>query len=154
MRYILGILFSFSIVANVNAEPLGRLFSSPEQRDALNYMRKAQKELIDEVPTSSPAILPKLPKSAIKKQRKPLPKSIAVQGFVKRSDGKSTIWVNGNAMQEGDSRGGVAVGRLKPDDSVRVPIKIKANGQRLGLRVGQAYESEHRRVREFSSIAK
>ena len=60
------------------AEPLGRLFFTPAQRNTLD----AGKQL-DRPKTDGPTVRG--------------PRSLTVNGIVTRSDGESTVWVNGGA---------------------------------------------------------
>jgi hypothetical protein len=67
--------------ARAGAESLGRLFHSAAERNALDAMRKAK-------------LQPQKPAAP----RPPEPQSAQLDGYVARSDGKSTIWVNGSAV--------------------------------------------------------
>lgn len=140
---IMILLLDFSIATS--AEPLGRLFSSANERETLNYVRKTKKEMVP-TPITKAKISAPAPKKVIV-----LPEKVSVQGFVKRSDGvTSTVWVNGEAMQERSANKEVAIGRL-PKYSNRVPIRVKANGKRLGLKAGQAYNPKTNKVKENGS---
>jgi hypothetical protein len=126
------------------AEPLGRLFSTPEERQHLERLREAQKNQPIETDTVVEATVI---------ERKPivLPSAINVQGFVKRSDGKlGTVWVNDEAIQERSGNKDVQVGTLSKHSN-RIPIRIPANGRRLILKAGQVYEPEKNRVRQSKS---
>jgi hypothetical protein len=121
-------------------ESLGRLFSSPSERAALDQVRKIKREIVPQV-IEEPDDVEAAPYVE--------PNSVAVQGYVKRSDGKSaTVWVNGEAIQENSSNQDVAVGSLS-NQTNRVPIKLKANGKHLSLKAGQMYDPETNRVREM-----
>jgi hypothetical protein len=121
-------------------ESLGRLFSSPSERAALDQVRKIKREIVPQV-IEEPDYVEAAPYVE--------PNSVAVQGYVKRSDGKSaTVWVNGEAIQENSSNQDVAVGNLS-NQTNRVPIKLKANGKHLSLKAGQMYDPETNRVREM-----
>jgi hypothetical protein len=61
------------------ADDLGRLFFTPEQRKALDARRKAR--------------VPDKPAAAIASP------TVRLDGYVKRSGGKSTVWVNGEAVE-------------------------------------------------------
>ena len=141
MIILLQMMATQSVAA---AEPIGRLFSTPEERQHLDRLREAQKSQPVETDTVVEATVI---------ERKPivLPDEINVQGYVKRSDGKSgTVWVNGQAIQERTGNKDVQVGSL-PKYSNRVPIRIPANGKRLSLKAGQVYDPEKNRVRESRS---
>lgn len=140
-------LMNMQIVAAAE-EPVGRLFSTLEQRSYLDALRESKK--------NQPAEVAAVVKANVI-QRKPmvmvLPDAINVQGYVKRSDGKKgTVWVNGEAIQEHSGSKDVQVGRL-PVNSNRVPIRIPANGKRLTLKAGQVYDPQKNRVRESRSYS-
>jgi hypothetical protein len=121
-------------------ESLGRLFSSPNERAALDQVRKIKREIVPQV-VEEPENVEAAPYVE--------PNSVAVQGYVKRSDGKSaTVWVNDQAIQENSSNEDVAVGKLS-NQTNRVPIKLRANGKSLSLKAGQVYDPETNRVREM-----
>jgi len=69
--------------ASFSAEPLGRLFHSPAQRSTLDSQRKAMQQ-------------PQKPVAPRPQQSQPT----HLDGYVVRSDGRSTLWVNGSAVAE------------------------------------------------------
>ena len=143
---ILFILFSqlvFEPLA-LAAEPIGRLFTSPAERNNLDYLRQTKKKLIVPVTMDAPAESVESPAAAPVL----LPEAVNLQGYVKRNDGKQgTVWVNNQALQENSSNKEVHVGRLS-EGSNRVPIKLSANGRRINLKAGQVYDPETNKVRE------
>jgi hypothetical protein len=90
------------------AQEVGRLFFTPEQRDALDARRKAR---VPDKPAPTPLVVSP---------------TTRLDGYVRRSDGRSTVWVNGasvdEAVPQGDGRVSVSVGesrarvRLKPGE--------------------------------------
>jgi hypothetical protein len=68
--------------ASADAESLGRLFHSAAERSALDSVRKAK-------------LQPQKPAAP----RPSEPQTVQLDGYVARSDGKSTIWVNGSAVR-------------------------------------------------------
>jgi hypothetical protein len=126
----------------IAAEPMGRLFTSPNERSNLDYLRQTKKNepLKVEAPTPEAEAAP--PAIVV------LPDAVNLQGYVKRNDGKqSTVWVNNQAMTENSRNKEITVGRLS-DGSNRVPIKLSANGKRLHLKAGQVYDTQSNRVQE------
>jgi hypothetical protein len=101
---MLGIGFSTLVCA----QDLGRLFFTPEERAALDARRRSR------VP-DQPAALPLI-----------LSPTTRLDGYVRRSDGRSTVWVNGASVEDtapqADGRVSVGVGdsparvRLKPGE--------------------------------------
>jgi hypothetical protein len=132
--------FMFSQSANA-AEPIGRLFTSPNERSNLDYLRQTKKN--EPLKVESPALEADAPPPPVI-----LPDAVNLQGYVKRNDGKqSTVWVNNQAMTENSRNKDVTVGKLAAGSN-RVPIKLSANGKRLNLKAGQVYDPESNRVQE------
>ena len=128
-----------------SAQGMGRLFSSPAERSALNYLRQTKKALVV------------APVQELTQQAEPvpvvLPEAINMQGYVKRSDGKQgTVWINNEAMQENSGNKDVQIGRL-PQNGNHIPLKLPANGRRLTLKAGQVYDPESNKVREARSYS-
>lgn len=146
-RFLLLLIMQLLIgsVACAN-EPIGRLFSTPQERSDLDYLRETKKNQPIEVETV-------VQETVIERKPVLLPDAINLQGYVKRNDGKKgTVWVNGEALQEQTRNRDVQVGRL-PIEGSRVPIKIPANGRSLTLKAGQVYEPDNNRVRESRSYS-
>ncbi|MFW5431177.1 MAG: hypothetical protein ACKE5M_06610 [Methylophilaceae bacterium] len=130
-----------SLQTSFAAEPVGRLFSTPAEREALDNLREARKNQPVEIE-------PLIQETYIERKPIELPEAINVQGYVKRNDGKQgTVWVNGEALQERSGNKDVQVGRL-PSSSNRIPIRIPANGKRLTLKAGQTYDPATNKTRE------
>ena len=100
------------------AQELGRLFFTPEQRAAMDARRKAR--------------LPDTPAAAA---ASPITR---IDGSIKRSGGKSTVWVDGTAVPEGTQPDGLRLRR--GDDPSRVSVTVGEDGRRIELRVGQTMD--------------
>ncbi|MGH8749077.1 MAG: hypothetical protein ACREU5_08205 [Burkholderiales bacterium] len=114
-----GILLAAASAAAA-AQELGRLFFTPEQRAELDARRKAR------VPDKPAAVLIESP-------------STTLDGYVKRSDGKSTLFLNGEPVTEGADaqRAQVIPSR---DDPTRAAIEVGEGGRRIPLRVGESLD--------------
>jgi hypothetical protein len=141
--FILGLIFFSQLVFGqlvIAAEPIGRLFTSPVERNNLDYLRQTRK-------LNAPVKIDE-PNDALEAAPIALPSAVSLQGYVKRNDGKhGTVWVNDQAMQENSGNKDVQVGRLL-ENSNRVPIKLSGNGKHLNLKAGQVYDPETNKVRE------
>lgn len=120
------------------AEPMGRLFFTPAQRNSLD----AGKKLNDA--TAAP----------IRRG----PAAVTLNGVVLRSDGESTVWVNGRPSNRGASANVIATPTADPSSAhVKVPgsatKKIRV-GQHLDTRTGVVRESYAPRPREAAAPAK
>jgi hypothetical protein len=135
---------------------LGRLFSRPDERKNLDYLRQNQplKTVTPAENLQSEEALDAVPLA--------LPDPITLQGYVKRSDGtKSTLWINNQAVQEDSTVDNVQIGKLNQqersnlDDSPDgLEVKIPANGKRIRLKAGQVYEPETNQIKELKAVEK
>lgn len=114
-----GIVFAAAAVA-APAQELGRLFFTPEQRAELDARRKAR------VPDKPAAVLLESP-------------STTLDGYVKRSDGQSTVWLNGEPIREGaDARRAQVI--PSPNDPSRATLELGESGRRIPLKVGESVD--------------
>ena len=128
MRLALVILALALAPAPVRAQELGRLFFTPEQRAALDARRKAR------VPDKPAAERPASPTTRL-------------DGYVKRSDGPSTVWVNGEGLLE-TSPEAPRIGATRRDDG-RVSVPVGESGARVGLRPGETLDRGSGEVRDL-----
>lgn len=101
---------------------LGRLFLTPEQRDALDARRRAR--------------LPDKPQAAVVVESP----TTRINGYVTRG-GRSTVWVNGEALGDGTQQEGMRVTPRRADPS-RVTIEVGEGeaGRKIDLKVGQSLD--------------
>ena len=120
MRRAAALLLVCALLAPhaVLAQELGRLFFTPEQRAALDARRKAR------LPDKPAALAPS--------------PTTRVDGSVKRSLGKSTVWVDGSAVPEGTQPEGLRIRR--GGDPSRVTVIVGEDGRRVELRVGESLD--------------
>lgn len=119
MTRIFALLAGMLMIPAVEGQELGRLFFTQEQRAALDARRKAR--------------VPDKP-AAVTAASSP---TTRLDGYVKRSRGPSTVWVNGESIQENvterDGRVGVSVGE---------------SGARVGLKPGEVLDRGSGEVRD------
>jgi hypothetical protein len=141
MKLILTLVSCLMPLVVIAEPPLGQLFSSPKERAVLDEERKTQREIVPQAISEPDTNIDATPYTE--------PNRVTVQGYVKRSDGKSsTVWINDQAIQENSANDEVAIGKLS-NKTNRVPIKLKANGKYLSLKAGQVYDPETNQVREM-----
>ena len=109
-------------------EPVGRLFFTPPQRAQLDVARIQRArttlatEKTEEVSTAAP-----------------VPQTLTYDGAVRRSDGKTTVWINSRPVNDKDpATGAVIVGRVRPDGSVS--LQMPQSGRSVELKPGQSVE--------------
>jgi hypothetical protein len=117
---VLAALWALTQTSPTQAQDIGRLFFTPEQREALDARRKAR------IPDRPAAVVVESPTARL-------------DGRVVRSSGKSTVWVNGAAVPEGTQPEGLRVipRRDSPDGAA---IAIGENAGPVDLRVGETLD--------------
>ncbi len=157
LSFLAGMLMSI-LTLQAQAEAtgqFGRLFTKPSERTNLNVLRQSQ-QLKVVTPQDKPDS-----EDGAEAESVALPNPVTLQGYVKRSDGASTLWINKQAVQEDSSVDDVKIGRLnqqgfsKKGASVEgVDVKIPANGKKIHLKAGQMYEPETNQIIELQVVEK
>ncbi|HUO43845.1 MAG TPA: hypothetical protein VMT94_02900 [Burkholderiales bacterium] len=122
MRGLVYLLLAAYGVTAAGAD-LGRLFFTPTQRAALDGARKQNVQT--EIGNDNP------------QEAAPLPQNISINGVVRRSDGKTTVWVNNRAITERQSN---SVNIVPYKNSNRVKLTTPDSGHSIDLKVGQTVE--------------
>lgn len=107
------------IVPCADAQELGRLFFTPEQRAALDARRRAR---VPDKPAAAPAVLSP---------------TTRLDGFVRRSGGPPTVWVNGVPTEDS-----------APGSDARVAVPVGESGARVRLKPGQTLDRGTGEVRD------
>ena len=115
-------------LAPAQAQELGRLFFTPDQRAALDARRKAR---VPDKPAAAAVASP----------------TTRLDGYVRRSDGPSTVWVNGEGLLE-TSPEAPRIGATRSDDG-RVSVGVGDSGARVGLRPGEILDRSTGEVRDM-----
>lgn len=100
------------------AQELGRLFFTPQQRSALDERRRAR---VPDKPTAAAVAAP----------------VTRVDGYVQRSGGPSTVWINGDPLGESAPEA-PRIDNRTPSGSVS--ITIGESGARTRLKPGEALD--------------
>jgi hypothetical protein len=118
MKQLLALL-AFVSLGNISepcsAQETGRLFFTPEQRQALDARRRAR--------------LPDRPSAPVIASP-----TTRLDGYVTRDNGKSTVWVNGEALPES------APEAPRIGGSGRVTVNVGDGGARGSLRPGETLD--------------
>jgi hypothetical protein len=128
MRQAAALLLAGALLAPcaVSAQDLGRLFFTPEQREALDARRRAR------LPDKPAALAPS--------------PTTRLEGSVKRSLGKSTVWIDGSAVPEGTQPEGLRIRR--GGDPGRVTVILGEDGRRIEMRVGETLDRASGEVKD------
>jgi hypothetical protein len=117
MKQLLALLVLVSlgnISESCSAQELGRLFFTPEQRQALDARRRARLPDRPSAPVASP--------------------TTRLDGYVSRDNGKSTVWVNGEPLAES------APEAPRIGASGRVGVNVGEGATRGSLRPGETLD--------------
>jgi hypothetical protein len=110
--------------ATPGAEPLGRLFYTPAQRAQLDAVRSQR--------SRAPAVQEQELAPAV-------PERLTYDGMVRRSDGRTTVWINNRAINDGRAAESLPfTSKLRPDGSVK--LGVTQADRSVDLKVGQSAE--------------
>lgn len=110
---------------------LGRLFFTPAERKALEEARRKNVRAEVQAPD--------------KPVRQPMT-DVTVSGVVRRSDGESTVWVNGKPV-DGATADGLKV-RITAGQQAAVIVQEPGQGRTVRLKVGQRADIRSGRIEE------
>jgi len=131
-----GVLLTAAVVADVPAD-VGRLFFSKSERAAFERARRA----VETEPGVKPVeTLPEMAPDIVEPEPELIRPVITVDGYVRRSDGEATVWVNGENNYDGDlARSYIdpAATRLRGTRVTVVPVDTAAA---VLLKPGQSYD--------------
>lgn len=130
MKRILTSLVALAALGAPHAgktQELGRLFFTPEQREALDARRKAR---VPDKPAAAPLVASP---------------TTRLDGYVQRSGGRSTVFIDGEPVAEGTS----GAPRVDPDArGGRIPVVVGEGGARRELRPGEVLDRGSGEVRD------
>lgn len=117
-----------SMAEGADPPPLGRLFFTPAERAKLDARRQ---EAILNANRPAPAPVAEAPK-------RPQSQVLTLNGVVRRSDGESTVWINGKAV---DRRSDPSGAHPTASGGEGAGVSLPGTGKRVRLKVGQSVES-------------
>lgn len=130
MKRVLAALLLCHACAPLAAEPLGRLFFTPDERARLDVLRRQP------APRPAPEAAPQ--------DSAPPSMTVRYSGMVRRSDGRSTVWINDRPVNDaGEATGARA--RVEADGAARITLPHQGS---VRLKVGQTAEIASGRVEE------
>ena len=114
---------------------IGRMFFTPAERAQLDIARMQKKA-------------PASPATAERAEPPPAPPQIVTYGgIVRRSDGKSMLWINNRLVEEREALAGLNLkGKVRSDGSVT--LQVPDSGGSIDVKVGQSVEVHSGKVAE------
>jgi hypothetical protein len=118
MKPALALICAVLIAFPAAAQEVGRLFFTPQQRDVLDARRRAR---VPDQPAATPLVASP---------------TTRLDGYVQRSDGRATVWVNGDRVDE------PGAARVEPGrgGEARVSVTVGNSGARVRLRPGEVLD--------------
>jgi len=114
------------VAAPAQGERPGRLFFTPAQRASLDVARSQRARAA-------------LATDKTEQEAAPVPQTITYGGVLRRSDGKTTVWINNQPVHDRESAGAATiVGRVRSDGSVT--LQVPQSGRSVILKPGQSVE--------------
>ena len=120
-----GVFLACAALPAAAQEQLGRLFFTPEQRSALDARRKAR---VPDKPTANVVVSP----------------TMRLDGYVKRSSGRSTVWVNREALDEASPE----APRINPGRDAEVTVGVGESRARVTLKPGETLDRGNGEVKD------
>ena len=124
---LIAVILLLLLAPSAQAQELGRLFFTPDQRAALDARRRAR---VPDKPAAEAVVSP----------------TTRLDGYVQRSQGPSTVWVNGEGLLE-TAPEAPRIGATRRDDG-RVSIGVGDGGARVGLKPGETLDRGSGEVRD------
>lgn len=131
MKRLAAVVLACQISVAWAAEPLGRLFFTPEQRAQLDSARRqrAQRPATEAATEEAPAA------------------TVTYSGMVRRSDGRATVWINSRALHD-RMPPAAGIPRARVDEEGAASITVPQHPRSVRLKVGQTAELTSGRVAE------
>ena len=118
---IVALFFSLPVLAqDYSEQSLRTLFTSQQQRKDIESDKRGS--------------------NLSGNQELPVPSSVQVNGIVKRSNGKSVVWVNGKNTMDNATVDGVKVYSNSINAQNKVPVAI--DGRRVYVKPGETWSEE------------
>ncbi len=129
----------------VAADLPGRFFTTPEQRAMLDQLRYAPPEVAEPEPEPEPEPV----MVEVEPEPPPPPPEVPglrLDGYLKRSDGINTVWVNGVSSIDGDLDSFHVQPETRRIRDGKVRINIPVIEDSVTLKPGQIYQPGPRRL--------
>ncbi|MEQ8426455.1 MAG: hypothetical protein RLT87_08140 [Gammaproteobacteria bacterium] len=141
---MLALLVGLVLPPAVPADSLGRIFTSEQDRNRLDYIRK-QKPLVEKKMTDTEEVDEVFEEEQAEEEIV-IRDTLNLKGFVRRSDGKNSAWINEGNTYEGDLD--TIYIKVRPEDigDDKVTINMPDNETRVRLKVGEAYDPDSKQV--------
>ena len=137
MRRAIACSLLLAYATTVSGAELGRLFFTPAERAQLDVARTQKK---------APP-----PPAAQTVEAPPVPEIVNYAGIIRRSDGKSMLWINDRVAEEKEALGALSLkGAVRSDGAVT--LQAPQSGGTIEVKVGQSVDLQSGRVAEGHKV--
>jgi hypothetical protein len=134
-----ALLAAAPAMAQADPDQLGRLFATPGERAQLDSKRGAQPSVpANAAPADQP---PATPAESAPPPPPALPQPVQMNGLVRSSTGRTTVWLDGTAQNDGTAK-------LLKDKEVQMHL---SSGRRVILKPGQRFNPANGAVQEVTA---
>lgn len=138
-RIIIGVFLALTaclplMPATANEQPIGRLFSSQRDRATLDQARQTGNK--NRIETNTP----------LKDQ---LGDQITLDGFVRKNNGKTTVWINQVPQHGRENAQGITI--VQSGHHTNVVSMQLPSGKSVDLKAGQTFDATNGRVSDVYS---
>ena len=130
--------------AAAQTSTMGRLFFTPAERAQLDAERVAG-------PAPAVAIAPAAPAATEAAPSEPAVRELTLDGIVKRSSGKSTVWLNHTAQHDGNNHLTVARPATATHPATTALTLQLSSGRKVILKPGQSIDLNTNSIRDVDA---
>ena len=138
VKRVIACSLMLAFASTVSAAELGRLFFTAAERAQLDVARTQKKA-------------PPPPVAAQSVEATPLPEIVNYGGIIRRSDGKSMLWINDRVAEEKEALSALSLkGAVRPDGAVT--LQVPQSGGIIEVKVGQSVDLQSGHVAEGHKV--
>ncbi|MCF6282437.1 MAG: hypothetical protein L3J28_09540 [Candidatus Polarisedimenticolaceae bacterium] len=139
LRQMSWLLVALLIVSSVSADDeMGRLFSTPADRQVLDRLRSGLEQSKTRLDVGA---------GMVGEVLLPSSEPFYLNGLVQRSDGRTTVWVNGERIDQQSGTDELKL-RSRADRKSRVKLRLNEEQRNVVLKPGQAWDPASQQIIE------
>ncbi|MFT4581325.1 MAG: hypothetical protein ACI915_005608 [Gammaproteobacteria bacterium] len=140
-----------AVMCDAAVADIGRLFFTPQERAAFDKMRQTQAAGPAEKPPEIPA---DMVIEGFATEPEPLKPTITIDGFVRRSNGRTTLWVNRENSYDGNLSASQIEAHTTHMHGSKIHLTPLGEDLRVRLKSGQSYDPNTMTVTDVYETAR
>lgn len=123
------------ITAPAQAQEFGTLFTTPEEREYLDYLRDEFVRRSEQTTFNiNEDVIPEIPDEVVVEEAAPEVTQYSFGGIMVRRNGSRMVWLNGRQILEDDLPGNISI----TDGNANTQLRIRANNNNYLLKPGES----------------